>query len=77
MKRNDSMFNSDLTPMFNGAIMMNEAAMKDEAVMLALTKAAEDNFEFRGTWGDRYSIDEWRTSYDDLHDGALGDYPED
>ena len=54
MKRNDSMFNSDLTPMFNGAIMMNEAAMKDEAVMIALRRAAEDNFEFRshpsGSW---------------------------
>ena len=54
MKRNESMFNSDLTPMFNGAIMMNDAAMKDEAVMLALTRAAEDNFEFRshpsGSW---------------------------
>jgi len=56
------MFNSDLTPMFNGAIMMNEAAMKDEAVMLALTKAAEDNFEFRGTWGDRSSVNEWINS---------------
>ena len=54
MKRNESMFNSDLTPMFNGAIMMNEAAMKDEAVMIALRRAAEDNFEFRshpsGSW---------------------------
>ena len=55
----NSMFNSDLTPMFDGCVMMNEAAMKDEAVMLALTKAAEDNFEFRGTWGDRSSVDEW------------------
>ena len=76
MKQNDSMFNSDLTPMFDGCVMMNETAKQDQAVMAALTKAAEDNFEFRGTWGDRYSIDEWRTSYDDLHDGALGDYPE-
>ena len=42
MKRNESMFNSDLTPMFNGAIMMNEAAMKDEAVMIALSRADED-----------------------------------
>ena len=54
MKRNESMFNSDLTPMFNGAILMNEAAMKDEAVMIALRRAAEDNFEFRshpsGSW---------------------------
>ena len=62
MKRNDSMFNSDLTPMFNGAILMNEEAMKDEAVMLALSRAAEDNFKFRGTWGDRSTVNEWINS---------------
>ena len=60
--QSNSMFNSDLTPMFNGCVMMNEAAMKDEAVMLALTKAAEDNLEFRGTWGDRSSVNEWINS---------------
>ncbi len=42
MKRNESMFNSDLTPMFDGAILMNEEAMKDEAVMMALRRAHQD-----------------------------------
>ena len=54
MKQNESMFNSDLTPMFDGAILMNEEAMKDEAVMMALRRAHQDNFEFRshpsGSW---------------------------
>ena len=40
--------------MFNGAVLMNEAATKDQAVMAALTALAEDNFTFRphptGRW---------------------------
>ena len=48
------MFNSDLRPMFGGAVLMNESATKDKAVMAALTKLAEDDFIFRshpsGTW---------------------------
>ena len=71
------MFNSDLTPMFDGCVMMNESAKHDEAIMNVLRAAQAEQFQFKGTWGDRYSIDEWRTSYDHLHDGALGDYPED
>ena len=77
MNKTNPMFNSDLTPMFDGSVLMNETAKQDQAVIAALTKAAEDNFEFHGTWGDRYTVDEWRTSYDDLHDGALGDFPSD
>ena len=48
------MFNSDLRPAFGGAVLMNEAATKDAAVMAALTKLAEDGFKFKshpsGTW---------------------------
>tara|TARA_B100001250_G_scaffold370998_1_gene355524 strand:- start:1166 stop:1306 length:141 start_codon:yes stop_codon:yes gene_type:complete len=33
--------------MFGGAVLMNESAKKDKAVMAALTKLAEDNFTFR------------------------------
>jgi len=48
------MFASDLRPMFNGAVLMNEAATKDQAVMAALTALAEDNFTYRshptGCW---------------------------
>ena len=50
----DSMFKSDLTPEFNGAVLMNESARQDKAVMAALTKLAEDGFQFRshptGSW---------------------------
>ena len=48
------MFNSDLTPMFDGCVMMNEASMKDKAVMAALQALYEDDFKFRshdsGSW---------------------------
>jgi len=39
--------NNTLRPMFNGSVLMNEAATKDAAVMAALTKLAEDDFIFR------------------------------
>ena len=52
--QDSSMNNRDLTPMFGGAVLMNESAKKDKAVMAALTKLAEDNFTFRshptGSW---------------------------
>ena len=48
------MFASDLRPMFNGAVLMNETATKDKAVMAALTALAQDNFTYRshptGCW---------------------------
>ena len=59
MKQTQTMFNSDLTPMFNGCVMMNEAAMKDEAVMIALTRAAADQFKFRSTNFDHVTFDQF------------------
>ncbi len=54
MSNKQPMFNSDLRPAFGGAVLMNEAATKDAAVMAALTKLAEDGFQFKshpsGTW---------------------------
>tara|TARA_Y200000002_G_scaffold299905_1_gene254867 strand:- start:15 stop:197 length:183 start_codon:yes stop_codon:yes gene_type:complete len=47
MENKNTMFNKDLTPAFGGAVLMNEAAKKDKAVMAALTKLAEDDFTFR------------------------------
>ena len=41
------MFKSDLTPEFNGCVLMNETAKQDKAVMAALTKLAEDGFQFK------------------------------
>ena len=43
----NSMFNSDLTPMFDGCVMMNENAKHDEAVMNVLTKLQAEAFEFK------------------------------
>jgi len=54
MKETNPMFKSDLTPMFDGCVMMNEASMKDKAVMFALQALYEDDFKFRspssGSW---------------------------
>ena len=47
MSNKNTMFNSDLTPAFGGAVLMNDTARKDAAVMAALTKLAEDGFEFK------------------------------
>ena len=53
------MFKSDLTPMFNGSVMMNEASMKDKAVMAALQALYEDDFKFRSTNYDHITIDQF------------------
>ena len=45
----NSMFNSDLTPMFDGCVMMNENAKHDEAVMNVLAELQADQFKFRST----------------------------
>jgi len=53
-KSHSQMFDSQLRPYFNGNVLMNKAAAKDQAVLAALTKFQEDNWEFRshptGTW---------------------------
>ena len=40
-------FKSDLTPEFGGAVLMNEAAKKDKAVMAALSNLQAQNWEFK------------------------------
>ena len=51
------MFKSDLTPEFNGAVLMNESARQDKAVMAALTKLAEDGFKFKShSLGEAWNI---------------------
>ena len=37
--------NKKLTPYFNGAVLMNETAAQDKAVMQALTAMSKRNFE--------------------------------
>jgi len=42
---NRDMTDKQLKPMFNGAVLMNETATKDKAVMAALTAMSKRNFE--------------------------------
>ena len=53
------MFNSDLTPMFDGCVMMNEAAKHDEAVMNVLRAAQAENFAFKSIGSDHITFDEF------------------
>ena len=53
------MFNSNLTPMFNGCVMMNENAKHDEAVMNVLTELQADQFKFRSTNYDHVTFDQF------------------
>ena len=53
------MFNSDLTPMFNGCVMMNENAKHDEAVMNVLAELQADQFKFRPTNYGHVTFDEF------------------
>ena len=45
--KNPMTFKSDLTPEFGGAVLMNEAAKKDRAVMAALRNLQEQNWKFK------------------------------
>ena len=55
-KSHSQMFDSQLRPYFNGAVLMNDSASKDKAVMAALTKLAEDDFTFRSHPTGHWSI---------------------
>ena len=51
--------NNNLTPMFNGCVLMNETALHDQAVMNAMQSCSQNNFEFKGTWlGESVSVNE-------------------
>ena len=47
---------STLKEMFNGCVLMNDTAINDEAVMLALQSFADDNFEFKSIDSTHYNI---------------------
>ena len=47
---------STLKEMFNGCVLMNDAAIHDQAVMNVLQRLSEDNFEFKPIHGDHYYI---------------------
>ena len=57
------MFNKDLTPMYDGRVLMNKSAMKDPVVKAALDALAKRNFEPQeinryGVWyiSDRHQV---------------------
>ncbi len=55
----NSMFNSDLTPMFDGCVMMNESAKHDQAVMNVLAELQADQFRFKTIGGDHVTFDQF------------------
>ena len=54
--KNPMTFKSDLTPEFGGAVLMNEAAKKDKAVMAALRSLQEQNWVFKSHPTGRWNI---------------------
>lgn len=48
--------NNNLTPIFNGSVLVNETALHDQAVMNVLKSASLNNFEFRPISGDSFNI---------------------
>tara|TARA_R100000781_G_scaffold63089_1_gene40024 strand:- start:432 stop:626 length:195 start_codon:yes stop_codon:yes gene_type:complete len=55
----NSMFNSDLTPMFDGCVMMNESAKHDQAVMNVLEELQADQFRFKSIGGEHVTFDQF------------------
>ena len=47
---------SELKEMFNGCVLMNDAAIEDLAVMNVLFNESEDNFEFKSIDSSSYNI---------------------
>ncbi len=74
------MFDKQLHPMYNDSVLMNCHALADEAINNVLKRAEQDNFVFKNVSQDHITVNElcdsWRQPYDVIHDGALGDYPE-
>ena len=52
------MYDKNLKPMFDGAVLMNETATKDKAVMAALRSLQEQNWEFKS-----HPTGDWNISY--------------
>ena len=51
--------NNNLTPIFDGRVLVNETALHDQAVMNVLKAQSLNNFEFKGTWaGDSVSVND-------------------
>ena len=50
--------NNKLTPIYNGSVLVNEAALHDQAIMNVLQSHSETNFEFKPIHGDHYTFDD-------------------
>ena len=46
----------ELKPMFNGSVLMNDTAINDPVVMIAMQSLADDNFEFKSIESSYYNI---------------------
>ena len=59
MNETNPMFKSDLTPMFDGCVMMNESAKHDQAVMNVLEELQADQFRFKSIGGEHVTFDQF------------------
>ena len=49
--------NNNLTPIYNGCVLVNETALQDQAVKNVLESLSADSFKFRSTYnGDRITF---------------------
>ena len=49
--------NNELTPIYNGQVLVNEAALHDQAIKNVLESLSADSFKFRSTYnGDRITF---------------------
>ena len=54
-----SITNNKLTPIYNGSVLVNEAALHDQAIMNVLKAQSNNNFEFKNTSCDHVTFDEF------------------
>ena len=51
--------NNNLTPIFNGSVLVSETALHDQAIMNVLKAQSNNNFEFKNTSCDNVTFDEF------------------
>jgi hypothetical protein len=52
-----SIVNNNLTPIYDGRVLVNESALHDQAIKNVLESLAADSFKFKSTYGlDSYNI---------------------
>jgi len=53
-----SIINNELTPIYNGSVLVNETALHDQAIMNVLQSLSETNFEFVNHSGDHVTFED-------------------